>query len=315
MYHGTGIQNLSSILSEGLNTNHSRVYDEKYRNEDGIRHLQSYEGSYFSESLNLAIGAAYTSALKNKSSTKSSLIVMVKIEDTSPHILIDEDLIDGVGFFLSKNIGDIGHPGPLAQWISSGFSNIDNIVEQYYQSMISKIAGEVEGKKFLSDNRSFINLKPYLFDVFKKYTYRQFLIAMKSYYNEGDVLFDKIYNKYMGLPAFSDFAKVMQEYRDSFALFMQKAHRLTSISKGGPYSINMRSINPISYKGRNKIVIVSMISVIEGQVNIKIHYVSDMSVINKYIGDIKENYGDKFLMTYNNEIIYDKQREFQNELV
>ncbi len=305
MYHGTSINNLSSILSEGLNTSHGSVYDETFQNEREERSVESYGGIYFTDNLRTALMAGFTAAEKNKIETQKSVLIIAQLEDKTPSILIDEDLLANPYWAVYEAAGNIDAPVVLVEWIINNFPNIEQGVNRFLKSLSSR-------RTQITDERFLENLRPYIPELLKNYAIQQLTIALnKEAWGTSTLKYN-----YPELEKLPDMSSAIQNYRNSASLFMQKANRLTEFMKD-TFENNMRVTEPISYRGKNKILLVSTVNRENRDSDyynvIDIQYLSDQNVLQQYINDIKEKYSDNFLMTYKNNIIYDKKKE--NELV
>ena len=301
LYHGTSMNNLNSILSEGLNTSHGSVYDGTFQNTSGERSLESYGGIYLTDNLRTALMAGFTAAEKNKVETQSSVIVIAQVEDRTPSILIDEDLLASPHFAIYQVAGEPSHPVNLAEWITNNFPNIEQAVNYY--------VGQLNRRGRISDQRFLEGIKPYIPNLLKTYAIQQLAIAI----NKEDWGTSTLLNSYPELKNLPDMGVAIQNYRDTATLFMQKANRLTFfVREISSFDNNMRMTEPISYRGKNKILLVSTFNR-EGKdadyYNTRdIQYLSDQNVLQQYINDIKEKYSDNFLMKYNENIIYDEKK-------
>ena len=172
LYHGTSINNLNSVLSEGLNTSHGTVYDETWQNEREERSLESYGGIYLTDNLRTALMAGFTAADKNKVETQKSVIAIVQIEDTTPSILIDEDLLASPHFAIYQVAGEPSHPVNLAEWITNNFPNIEQAVNHY--------VGQLNRRGRISDKRFLEGIIPYIPNLLKTYAIQQLTIAINK---------------------------------------------------------------------------------------------------------------------------------------
>ena len=311
LYHGTSFNNLGSILSEGLNNQHGSVYDNEFQNEGGTRSLESYGGIYLTDNLRTALMAGFTAAEKNEIETSTSVIVIAQIEDKSSSVLIDEDLLSNPGQAIGEIIGM--NPVGLTEWVIHNFPNIGIAVDKYLQNLSS-------GRTQITNNRFLQGIKPYVYNLLKTYAIQKLAIAIKN----EDWGTTHLKNSYPELANIPDINTAIQNYRDANSLFMQKAKRLTEFMNSS-FQNNMRITDPITYRGSNKIVLVSTFSRLSNEIShqrgynyiIEIKYMSNNGVIEKYIQDIKYKYGNKFLMTYNGFPLYDfvSQEKKQYELV
>lgn len=305
MYHGTSINNLSSILSEGLNTAHGNVYDSTFQNRDQTRSIESYGGIYFTNNLRTAVMSGSTAAEKNKIAGDTKVIVIAQLEDTTPNILIDEDVLS-TPFFAIQEVINPQNTYNMANWIASNFPNMEVAVNAYLKRL-SQLTTSDQEVKF---NQFTEGLKPYIPALISSYAIAELAKSIK----QEDWGTSELINHY---PQFKDINmdEAIEEYRNALSIFMQKAHRLTSFLVRN-FQENMRIMEPLSFRGKNKIVLISTfqylpitnLSRINYNEKIEILYLSNTNVINQYISDIKEKYGDLFIMTYQNNVIYDKKR-------
>ncbi len=303
MYHGTSINNLESILSEGLNTSHGSVYDETFQNERGERSVESYRGVYFTDNLRTALMAGFTAAEKNKVETQKSVLVIAQLEDKTPSILIDEDLLTNPYWAVYESAGNIDAPVVLVEWIINNFPNMEQGVNRFLKDLSSR-------RTQITDERFLENLRPYIPELLKNYAIQQLTIALnKEAWGTSTLKYN-----YPELEKLPDMDTAIQNYRNSESLFMQKANRLTTFMKD-TFENNMRITEPISYRGKNKILLVSTINRENRDSDyyniVNIQYLSDQNVLQQYINNIKEKYSDNFLMIYNENIIYDKKKDYE----
>ena len=215
LYHGTSINNLNSILSEGLNNQHGSVYDETYQNDKGERSVESYGGVYLTDNLRTSLMAGFTAAEKNKVETDTSVIAIVQIEDRTPSILIDEDLLETPHFALIDAGVSPEFPRRLVEWVTGGFQNIEQGVDSYLKRLSS-------GRSQISNTIFLQGIRPYVYDVLKTYAIQKLTLALNSEdWGTRDL---KNYYDTNGLP---DMNTAIQNYRDANSLFMQKAHQFT----------------------------------------------------------------------------------------
>jgi len=308
LYHGTSLNNLNSILSEGLNNNHGAVYDETFQNTKGERSVESYGGVYLTDSLRTALMAGFTASEKNKVETDTSVVAIAQIEDRTPSVLLDEDLLASPHFALIDAGASPEFPRRLAEWITGGFQNIEQGVDSYLKKLST-------GRSQISDTRFLQGIRPYVYNLLKTYAIQKLALAL----NHEDWGTRELKN-YYDLNNLPDMNTAIQNYRDANSLFMQKAHRLTT-SMDDMYENNMRITNPISYRGRNKIILVSTFTRLSNDMRereeqysgysyvVKIIYMSNSEVLNQYIDDIKTKYSDNILVIYKNDILYENKRK------
>ena len=314
LYHGTSIDNLQSILSEGLNTSHGTVYDETFQNERGERSVESYGGIYLTDNLRTALMAGFTAAEKNKVKTSTSVLAIVQIEDRTPSVLLDEDLLANPYNAVRQAGGNPEYPRALTEWILNDFPNIEEGVDFYLRDLSS-------GRTTINSDIFLQGIRPYVYDVLKTYAIQRLAIALNNE-SWGTINLKQNYP----LENLPDMGTAIQNYRNSSSLFMQKAHRLTT-SMDDMYQNNMRAMEPLSYRGKNKIVLVSTFDRMPSDMRerekqykgysyvIKIIYISNNEVLNQYINDIKTQYSDNILVVYNNNILYKNSKEREHELV
>ena len=305
LYHGTGIQNLSTILSEGLKADADKLYD----NEIEHGSIQTYGGAYLTDNIMTALSSAGKSS--DLSDSKDTCLVTVKIEDSTPHIVLDEDNFHSPAFAIAgANTYDIcatnWSPDNLAYFILNSLpSMIDDITNNYLQNF-KKMRHED------SDQRIFDALIPYAKNVIETYCYSSLAAQVNNYF-QGTLeykkkYFEEKYPQFIGI----DEATAASEYRSAHDTLIQKSHRLTSDMES-QFSANVRSMENISYRGKNKIVMVSSIS--EKGLKSKYYteadvlYLSDNSCLDQFINDITERLGRSLIVRYNNNVLYDNPRE------
>ena len=98
MYHGAGIQNLSSILSEGLRANAPLNYEE----EIDYNSVRSYGGVYLTDNFMTARHSGRKSSEKQDQQSKQFVLVIAQIETKTPHIVLDEDLLSSPSWIIDK---------------------------------------------------------------------------------------------------------------------------------------------------------------------------------------------------------------------
>jgi len=311
MYHGTGIQNMSSILSEGLVPGKELLYD----NELDYGSIRSYGGSYLTNNLVTALSSARKSSRKVKEEDKNC-IIMVKVESRTPHVVLDEDIFIEPGSCIQRATGltldSSSFPEHMAYFITSDLQNkMDQIIDCYFKMISYKFQG--------IDERILNGLKPYVADLIQKDCIRLLAKQIQTYYQSTwyqsqRKYFDEKFPQFANL----DVSQAEQQYRESADFLIQKGHRLTEYSKE-LWQTNYRSLEPISFKGKNKVVLISEFkenrAYDEYYKEIDILYLSDPNCVSKYISDIQERLGDNFIMKYGNEIFYEKKEEKQLEMV
>jgi len=296
LYHGTSLNNLSSILSEGLVNYKKKIYDNNFENENKLRSLESYTGTYLTENLQIAISSGKTASYKYDIKDNEIVIAVVKIEDTSPNILIDEDLVINPSVIVNKVVKSQGLYG-YAEWIKNNFPNIDIAIKKYVEEIIKK-------RHPGFDERVYNNLYPYIEDFIKKFVIKELSIEVE---NINNILYDP--KSFFESYPFTKNLKVSQsveDFRQSFDRFITKSHRFTS-NMNNIHTYNVRNVNNISYKGKNRIEVVSTLiidrySTEYTKINIK--YNNNDNALQKYIQDVKKLYGNKIILGENvNELV------------
>lgn len=117
MYHGTTSKNLSSILSEGLNTQHSLVWSKEKDREKA-----SYGGIYFTSNFMTAYSSANTA--RRTLGGDSDVIVMANLELRTPFIIIDEDQLPSPAFGISSAFKISPNDWWYTQWVGNDFCHI-----------------------------------------------------------------------------------------------------------------------------------------------------------------------------------------------
>jgi len=313
LYHGTGVQNLSVILSEGLNANADKLYDDEM--EHGS--IRTYGGVYLTDNIMTAMSSAGKSSYLSHSKEKG--LIIVKIEDTTPHIVLDEDNFSNPAYAIDSTSGyhltaSHWHPENMAYFILNTLpATADDITNNYLQ--------RVKGMYYEdSDQRVFNALFPYARDVVETYCYSVLSAQINRYFQGSHEYEKRIFEeKY---PQFADMTEELssENYRFAHNILIQKAHRLTSNMKDY-FSANVRSMENITYKGKNKVVMVS--SFLNNGVNDKYYtevnvlYLSDNACLEKLSDDIHDRYSPYLIIRYNDEVLYDNPRvkEPEHELV
>ena len=320
-YHGTGSQNFSTILSQGLNEEHDLLFDNSMK----YRSIRSYGGIYLTNNIVTAASSGRKSVRKKQGRESGPVdewtLVGVKIEDKTPHIIVDEDqffdpsVVTDDFYNLRYNL----NPYNIAYYITNNLENdIPSIVEKYLS-----FYKEAKG---ISDDRFLEGIKPYINNLIRASFLR--ILANNINFEEGTYGFG-YYEKNekekfeKDFPQFSklDEAKAETNYRNVANFVMQKANRLTEFTEKN-WQTNVRSLKPISFRGKNKIIMVC--KVIENDINdpyymeFRIVYLTDMNIIEKMINDAKERFCQNFIVEYNNNVFYGqskKVKEKEYELV
>ncbi|MFW6173142.1 MAG: ParB N-terminal domain-containing protein [Elusimicrobiota bacterium] len=303
MYHGTGIQNLPRILSEGLRTDTPKNYDNPLE----YNSIRSYGGIYLTENFM----TAYTSASKSTNEKDHKVIIMTKIETKTPHVIIDEDNLTNPIFIISKHMGGYNidqrtNPEVMVYFIEKELpQKIDDIINDYVSFLNNSYNQMITDK---AQN----HLKPYIKEWVKATCMRmlaaQYTINYKThddwsskYHKER---FDKLYPEYKDL----DIEKYENQYRNISDVLMRKAHRLTDFESNKIFN-NIRSMENITYRGKNKIVMVSE-CIHQSSADspyyekINIVYLSDPECVNIFLSDMRRHISSNLIAKYKDQILY-----------
>jgi len=306
MYHGTGMQNLSPILSEGLVPGRSLTYDEPL----DYSSIRSYGGIYLTKNIMTAYSSGTRNIEKGKSEKSKRVIVMVKIETKTPHIVIDEDLFMSPGFSIQKKM-------PVSLNVSNSYDYLAYFITEEMNSKIDDLVdGYIESLKDVlnvSDDRILINLRPLVSELIRAYLWRQLAYNMNTYFQYmHPYQKEEFFEKY---PQFRDInvGEWEAKYRSVADNIMRKVHRLKETIEER-YSYNLRSLEPISFRGKNKIVLISVLKQndIENEYYFEsdILYMGDEQAAQKMISDLTSRLSSNGRITYKNNVLYEKEREF-----
>ena len=313
MYHGTGIQNLSSILSQGLNEEHGLLFDDPLKPNS----IRSYGGIYLTNNIVTAASSGRKSSRKiegrESGPVDAWVWVGIKVESRTPHFVSDEDqMLNPMTIFNNFSTYHIN----LAYYIA-------NTLESELPSLVEKYLTFYKNFKKITDEQFLENLKPYVPDLIKTALLRKLAEEMSSYFQGSSGLyyqrqFEREFPQFAGLNE----AEMEQKYRNAANLFMRKANRLTEYRESD-WQTNMRSLEPISYKGKNKIIMVC--KVIENGLDdsyymeFRITYLTDTNILNKMISDATERFGKNIIVEYKGNVFYEnpqvKEEKKEYELV
>jgi hypothetical protein len=306
LYHGTGIQNIPTILSQGLNVDAEKLYNQDI--EHGS--IRTYGGAYLTNNIMTAISSARKSS-RLLGSEKVGLVV-VKIEDTTPHIVLDEDNFPSPGFALQEVypysiFNPNSSPENLAYFITNKLPDlIDSITNKYLESIKSRHYDNNFSR------RVFNSLAPYAKKTIETFCYSLLASQINNYFQGSSEYMKKYFEEKFPQFAGIDESKMTGEYRASHDLLIQKAHRLTT-DMDSYFSANVRSLENISYRGKNKIVMVC--SLINNDFRNKYYteldilYSSDNSFLGTVISDIQERLGENLIVRYKDQVLYNKPKE------
>ena len=308
LYHGTGSQNLSSIMSQGLNEDHDLLYD----NDLSINSIRSYGGIYLTDNIMTACSSGRKSSRKEEGRESGPVrgwtLVGVKIESRTPHITIDEDQFYDP-YIVSKEFAYSGNANPynIAHYLSNKLeSDIPAIVDRY-------LSFYKESKGIQDDN--FINgIKQYIPELIRASLLRVLSKNMSGlYYDDyssrsNREKFEADFPQFAGLNE----AEVENNYRTVSNFVMEKANRLTEFTEKN-WQTNVRSSEPISFRGKNKIIMIC--NVVEREIGAPYHeefnitYLSDKEIIQQLVADATEKFGQHIIVTYNGTVFYEKKKE------
>jgi hypothetical protein len=312
-YHGTSSFNLSTILTQGLNTNFPkrRVWNDEESVRNWDTSLASFPGTYFTPNLITAISSAWKANQKLKKKDVDindipRIIVMAELELRTPSIVPDEDNLskplDFISDILKGSLSDSLYI--LAPWIENGFPNIQTLAEKSLEYIFIK---NKNSNRPYADEK-FKRAKPFILplyiEVIKNYAYLRLFLMFNRDQKYTSTNLQEMF------PVFKSFIKTNTQssldtkYRQSFDIFLQKVNILTEISKDEEYLGNVRSKDPVGYRGSNHIVLVA--EFIQHEVSdryyseIIVHYVSDNEALHRLI--------DETIVKIGNSVrVYDKQ--------
>lgn len=304
MYHGTSAALAPKILSEGLVPGRELVWDKEKTKED-IHSRESYGGIYFSDNFMTAFMAARTSTEKFG---QERLIIMAQLEMRSPHILMDEDKILEPRMIFDKVLGVVSNGWFYCSWVKDGMPRLDDIIKGYLDELSVGLNEEI--KPGFEDIRQREALVPAVSELIKTSALREIAIAMQK---------DSTLN--YQFPEFENLtiSETESNYRNAANQFMNKTKFLTNIESS--FSHNVRSLEPISYRGVNKILLVAKMNesiydfesrkshYIDNKYNLEaeILYVSNKSVIGILTQDMVQRIGGGIRVRDNYGKVYFEQ--------
>lgn len=240
-YHGTSIANLQSILAEGLNSNHNRVFTPEFAPREHLHSIESMGGVYFTRNLMTAYGAGGKSnQSKKKSYGDKRVIVIARLENRTPHILPDEDAIPDPEGMINSAMHVLANGWFFADWIQNKYQDIDRVVTAYLDWFQKWFELPPSAQQLLT------NLQPTVKNLIMAHANWQVAVYMKDDFRK------------LQYPEFANFDvnECEQKYRQHVDELTRKAHRVTSLTPkdSGGMRDNIRSMEPISYRGANRIV-------------------------------------------------------------
>ena len=265
MYHGTSDKLAGAIMSEGLVPDRTLVWDAaRTKGEDRSR--ESYGGIYLTNNFMTAYGAALTA---KEQFGGNRMIVMVQAELRTPSILIDEDQLVDPRMAINTSMGINANDWWYCQWAANDFLGIDKVVEAYLD-ILSKNSNE-EIKPGFEDPRQLEALRPAVREFIMSSTMREVAIVINQERSFNS--FNSITHKY---PQFAemDLSVAESEYRTVANELMRKISFTANNTRY--FSHNVRTMEPISFSGRNKIILVARINEDRWDAEArKSHYIDD----------------------------------------
>lgn len=304
LYHGTAIQNIPTILSEGLTLDHELTFDQDLTFES----IRSYGGIYFSNNLMTAISVGGTSSAKRGNRSVKGIVV-AKLETQSPHITVDEDSLPSFLYPLqdvTKLVLDKGSwPEHLAYFLSDGLDSAMPQMVEFYKDLLRQMLN-------VNDERYLSYLDPHIEAVLQAYLLNLLAAQIGSYY-QGSTEYQKKYFEEK-FPQFAGLEVPQTEanFREAADSFLMKAHRLTEFSRDKVIDYKIRSTQPISFRGANRIVGIAewqdrlgLEDQSDYYVTIDFKYLSDDSFMDNFIEQVRQRWSDNFKVTAKGQTYYD----------
>jgi len=303
MYHGTSDKNLSSILSEGLNVHHETVWSEEKAKEDE-RSRASYGGIYFTNNFMTAKSAAGT-AIETLGG-KSRVMVMARLELKTPHILMDEDMLPAAQYAIDIAFRINSNEWWLGQWYMNDFYEMDKVVDEYLRLISIKYAEFTDSPQSiesLRDPRRGDFLRPYIKDFIQKSVIREIVIGIEK---EED--YWKRLERDVPPLAETTLAEAEANYRNAANTLMQKMNYLVDDPRARDRFIsNVRVMEPITYRGKNRIVLVARLEEYWGRekdempepgykYRIVVYYNTDSKALTQLIADHHTRIGGSLIV-------------------
>lgn len=312
MYHGTSDALASKILSEGLVPGRDLVWDAE-RAKDDLRSRESYGGIYLTNNFMTAWGAARTAT---EQFGGGRLMTISQVELRSDSLLQDEDqMLDPRGTF-DRVMGVQANDYFYMQWAANDFYNLEQIVEKYLDEISStQYPYPKSGTPTpeFEDSRQREALKPYVTEFIKAAVMRE--IALNN-----DHSLEWQY------PQFADdtgtqLPAAEAAYRSAATDLMKKSRFLTNNIKR--FMHNVRTMEPISFRGKNKLVLIAKIhedtydsetrtnNYIDGKYNddVEILYVSNQQAIQMLIKDLQTSIGGGIRVRDRERVYLDQPRK------
>lgn len=237
-FHGTSGLNLQSILAEGLIDHPDKLFSPDYSPRTHEHSIESYGGIYLTQNLMTALSSANRGNRKNKNPNHDAIIVIVKLENKTPHFIMDEDSLPSIQISITEVKKVNANGWWYACWAKDKFDQLDEIADAYlrffkfYHKLTDTLQPMLE------------NLRPIIKQVAVAHAIWNIALYMKNDWNA----------KYQ-FPEFADLdvAQCESDYRRYNSQLTQKARRTIEFMKG-EFNNNLRSLQPIYFSGKNKIV-------------------------------------------------------------
>jgi hypothetical protein len=300
LYHGTSIKNLSSILSEGLNFHHSRqVWTLEQNKEDSATtspsSRASFPGIYLTDNLLTAIGSAGRANTYKKLPYNNKVIVGVDIEDRTPSIVLDEDLLRDPKNAFDTYYHVTGQGYFYGGWLQHSQNEAPEVAKHWLNKTFSEYTDRFKEKFRI------IWLLPYAIPVI--IAYAKVFYADEYQHTKWTSDLDTNFPD-----AETSLSKARSEYRNALDIFLQKVNFLSRETKEYQYQHNVRIKDPISYHGANRIVLVATIKTnnIEHTYynTVHIHYLSDHQILGDFVSQMKQREGENFIIQDNSGKVY-----------
>ena len=313
MYHGTSDTLAPKILSEGIVPGRTLVWDQERAKEDE-RSRASYGGVYFTNNFMTACSAAHTAV---EQFGGKFLLVMAQLELRTPSILLDEDKLSNPIRAFNETLHVNANGWYYMDWVSAEMPDLDKVV-QTYLNQISKTYTSVQKSSLgFQDQRQFEAIIPQVRDFIIAAVMREIAIEVKRELKQGGYT-SLLYR----FPQFKDIDLSTQEteYRRTANALMQKTNFMANENVDS-FMHNVRTLDPVSFSGKNKIVLVSRIhecrhpDLIENKyyVDAEIIYGNNSSAIN-LLKDGLTRLSSNMRIRSKNHIYVDQPKENKNEL-
>jgi hypothetical protein len=262
-YHRTDVKNLRRILKEGLLPAGYKGLKLKYNNEietGGNRSVKTFGGVYLSKMPEIFF------------TEEGIIIIKVSIEAGSPGVLLDEDMI--YDMFEDINFGNWRSVFPQlknkVQYFNSedpnSYQNVIDVLDTYDFSNIIK-EFKKETSKFDSDWSRDTAKK----DIALERVAKALVMHLLESLYEGNVEIHELKPESL--------KNTYEEWKESVTEFSKLFPKTTSKS-----DMNIRFPNPITYKGKNRILSISKLF------NTMINDYTPLKVVQNFYGDSQLEY-------------------------